>query len=155
MPYIQVTLQAGDFTAQAIDALAAAITQAAGDAEQIPGDPAHRASTLVQVLEVPRGRLYSAGSSAAAEAARFVAVLVLSPDGVLDHPHRAALFRAIDAAAKEAGGKGPRADAPVLTSIVNTEVDHGRWGIFGHVSWLSDLATRAGYAHLAPLFAKR
>ncbi len=155
MPYVHVTLQSGDFTPQAIDALAAAITKAAGDAEQIPDDATHRASTLVQVLEVPRGRLYSAGSSAFAQAARLVAIQLFSPDGVLDHVHRAELFRAIDAAAKEAGRQGPSADVPVLTSIVNTEVENGSWGIFGHVSWLSDLAPRAGYAHLAPLFAKR
>ncbi|NOU27153.1 MAG: hypothetical protein HOO96_04520 [Polyangiaceae bacterium] len=155
MPYIQVALQSGDFTPEAVDTLAVAITKAAGDAEQIPDDPAHRASVLLQVLEIPRGRLYSAGSSAGAQAARFVAIQIFSPDGVLDHAHRAELFRAIDVAAKDAGRHGLRAEVPVLTSIVNTEVENGSWGIFGHVSWLSDLAARAGYAHLAPLFAKR
>lgn len=155
MPYIHVTLQAGDFSPEAIDALAAAITKVAGDAEQMPDDLARRASILVQIIEAPRGRLYSAGSPAGAEAARLVAIQVFSPDGVLDHPHRAALFRGLDDAAKHAGLRGPRAEVPVLTSIINIEVENGSWGVFGQVSWLRDMATRAGYAHLAPLFAKR
>lgn len=152
MPYLVLTLQAGDFPSPTHDALAREVTRVAADAERIPPDAAHRTSTLVQLVEVPRGALYSAGAREPLELVRFVAVQAFVPRGVLDPPKRAELVSGVDAALREVGKhEGPRSALPVMTSIVITEVDHGHWGVLGHVSWLADFAARAGYQHLTSL----
>lgn len=152
MPYLVLTLKTGDFPSSTHDELAREITRVAADAERIPADAAHRASTLVQLVEVPRGALYSAGAREPLELVRFVAVQAFVPRGVLDPPKRAELVAGVDAVLREAGKhEGPRRALPVMSSVVITEVDHGHWGVLGHISWLADFAARAGYEHLTSL----
>ena len=152
MPYLVLTLQAGDFPSTEHDELAREITRVAADAERIPPDAARRTSTLVPVVEVPRGALYSAGAREPLELVRFVAVHAFVPRGVLDPPKRAELVSGVDAVLREIGKKdGPRSALPVMSSVVITEVDHGHWGVLGQISWLTDFAARAGYQHLTSL----
>jgi phenylpyruvate tautomerase PptA (4-oxalocrotonate tautomerase family) len=152
MPYLVLTLQSGDFPSSVHDELAREVTRVAADAERIPPDAARRASTLVQLVELPRGALYSAGAREPLELVRFVAVHAFVPRGVLDPPKHAELVSGVDAALREVGKKeGPRSALPVMSSIVITEVDHGHWGVLGKISWLADFAARAGYEHLTGL----
>ncbi|MBI3226083.1 MAG: hypothetical protein HYZ39_13610 [Mycolicibacterium cosmeticum] len=135
----------GAFDETQRDRLAVVLTEAACRAESVP-DLAHaRIRALVLIEEVAAGCFYSAGQPAD-DAAAGVFVDWQVSAGVLDGARKAQFAADLQDAAESAVGGGGRM---VVTSCVIEEVPEGQWAQNGAIRRLPEVASIAGFEHLA------
>jgi phenylpyruvate tautomerase PptA (4-oxalocrotonate tautomerase family) len=148
MPNIIVKAPKGVFDAAGRAAIAAGLTQAAKQVEQIGDEPRHAMQIWIAIEEIAEGCLFAGGHDALK---RIIPVFVqfYVPAGVVDGNARADAVRLVQAAIASAK---PASDSrPVVTSVIVADVAEGTWGGNGALLSLRDLARAAGYKHLQHL----
>ncbi|MEV0297587.1 hypothetical protein [Nocardia sp. NPDC050710] len=151
MPLLHIRTSAGAFTAAAIDALVARLTEASWRAESIPDTPEARLRSLAVHDEIRTGRIYCGGLPADQMVA-LVLVEFTASEGVLDPVRRDRFAADLERAACEtATGLDARR---LVTSVTFNEVPEGRWGRGGRIVRLPEMAAAAGFEHLSEIAAR-
>ena len=146
MPLILVTTPADTLDAAARQRLAAGLTAAAIEVEQIGPRPDQQARTIVLFSELSEAGVFLGGAPAPAGLG-LVSIQFRPPAGVLDAAARDRAVTLCHAAAVDTLGEG------TFTSVIIDEVPDGHWGANGATLHLADFARAAGYAHLQHLVA--
>jgi phenylpyruvate tautomerase PptA (4-oxalocrotonate tautomerase family) len=150
MPLMRVTLTPGAFDDAQKARLAATLTEAACRAESVPDEADKRMRALVLVSELPSGQFYSAGLPAD-DAVVGVFIDWQVSTGVLDGARKARFAHELQQAAESAADDSGRL---VVTSCVIHEVPEGQWAQNGTIRRLPEVASLAGFEHLAPIASR-
>jgi phenylpyruvate tautomerase PptA (4-oxalocrotonate tautomerase family) len=145
MPLLSVTVTNAAIADDQTEAFIAALTAAACEAESLPADAAHR---CVLVYDARASGSVRFGGQPADELVRAVFVRYSVSDGVLDPRRRDDFASAVHVAAQAAA---PGDQRLLHTSVIFDEVAEGRWARDGKVVRLPEMASIAGFEHLAHL----
>lgn len=147
MPNILIRLPETVFDDTARRRIAADITAAAKQVEQIGDEPRHAFTTWVLFEDIKPGHIFAGGADSL-ETVIPAIVFFHHPEGVLEQTRRELAVRLVQEAIAAAAPKDGR---PVITSVVMAKVEDGAWGVAGGVWRLADLARHAGFKHLQHL----
>jgi len=151
MPLLRVTLTPGAFDDAQKARLVAALTEAACRAESVPDRPESRMRALVLLAELAPGCFCSAGVAADAGVAGVFIDWQVST-GVLDGARKARFAQDLQEAAQSAADT--HGSRTVVTSCVIHEVPEGQWAQNGTIRRLPEVASMAGFEHLAPIASR-
>ena len=143
MPTIFVKLPRDTFKKDQLQALGAAITEAAHKAEGIPDDPKHHILTSVVIEEISPELFFVAGQAVVPHRIPVI-VVVHPPQGVLDADRWGILAKEVNSAVRRLAGE--LADR-LTVSCIPIDVPEGSWGGNGEIWTLEKISAVAGYTH--------
>lgn len=140
MPWINLTVRRGVWSAEQQDAAFARMTDTLMAWENVPDTPAARAFTKGWVYEVNDGADYVGGAPHSGDPSYFLEIR--SPPGALDATAKRGVLRDLTTIVLQTEGAELTPQNLHRVWITITEVDTGSWSIGGHTDWSRSYVSR-------------